>query len=114
MREVALDLVEDALAALSPAAALSRAVLVEGEARPGDGPAAAISSWEHGLIRSPSAPEEWNRAGGRGRVWIARSQADAPGIDGRVYVRGRLPAGAFARVKIIGHTDYDLMAVPAG
>jgi len=90
------------------------AVLVEGEARPGDGPAAAISSWEHGLIRSPSAPEEWNRAGGRGRVWIARSQADAPGIDGRVYVRGRLPAGAFARVKIIGHTDYDLMAVPAG
>ena len=88
-------------------------VLVEGEARPGDGPAAGVSSWEHGLIRSSAAPEEWNRPGGRGRLWIARSQADAPEIDGRVYVRGRLPPGSFARVKIIGHTDYDLMAVPA-
>jgi hypothetical protein len=24
-------------------------------------------------------------------------------------VRGRLPVGEFARVKIVGHTDYDLI-----
>ncbi len=48
-----------------------------------------------------------------GRVCtVARSEADAPDIDPRVYIRGRLPAGAFARVRIVGHTDYDLIAVP--
>jgi ribosomal protein S12 methylthiotransferase len=90
-------------------------VLIEAEVRPGDGPAAGVSSWEHGLIRSASGPGEWNRPGPgrRGRWLIARSQADAPDIDGRVYVRGKLPLGTFARVKIIGHTDYDLMAEPA-
>ena len=44
---------------------------------------------------------------------VARGEADAPDIDGRVYVRGRLPVGEFARVKVIGHTDYDLIAEPA-
>ena len=44
----------------------------------------------------------------------ARGEADAPDIDGRVYVRGKLPIGEFARVKIIGHTDYDLIAEPVG
>jgi ribosomal protein S12 methylthiotransferase len=50
---------------------------------------------------------------------IARGEADAPDIDGRVYVRGKLhtreavlPIGEFARVKIVGHTDYDLIAEP--
>ena len=43
---------------------------------------------------------------------VARGEADAPDIDGRVYVRGKLPVGEFARVKIIGHTDYDLIAEP--
>ena len=43
---------------------------------------------------------------------VARGEADAPDIDGRVYVRGKLPLGEFARVKIIGHTDYDLIAEP--
>jgi len=43
---------------------------------------------------------------------VARGEADAPDIDGRVYVRGRLPVGEFARVKVIGHTDYDLIAGP--
>ena len=33
--------------------------------------------------------------------------------DGRVYVRGKPPAGEFARVRILGHTDYDLIAEPA-
>ena len=90
-------------------------VLIEGEARPGDGPAAGVSSWEHGLIRSSAAREGLERPGpgGRGGFMVARSQADAPDIDGRVYVRGKLPPGAFARVRIIGHTDYDLLAEPA-
>ena len=43
---------------------------------------------------------------------VARGEADAPDIDGRVYIRGKLPVGEFARVKIIGHTDYDLIAEP--
>ncbi len=91
-------------------------VLIEGEARPGDGPAANLSSWEHGLIRSSSGPAEMEKPGpgGPNRFLIARSQADAPDIDGRVYVRGKLPLGQFARVRIIGHTDYDLIAEPAG
>jgi len=48
----------------------------------------------------------------KGRFLVARGEADAPDIDGRVYVRGNLPLGEFARVKIIGHTDYDLIAEP--
>jgi ribosomal protein S12 methylthiotransferase len=47
---------------------------------------------------------------------VARGEADAPDIDGRVYIRaprGALPVGKFAKVKIIGHTDYDLIAEPA-
>jgi ribosomal protein S12 methylthiotransferase len=47
---------------------------------------------------------------GDGAYWLARGEADAPDIDGRVYVRGDATAGAFARVKVIGHTDYDLIA----
>ena len=42
-----------------------------------------------------------------------RTEADAPDIDGRVYVRGNLAPGEFANVKIISHTDYDLIAEPA-
>jgi ribosomal protein S12 methylthiotransferase len=44
---------------------------------------------------------------------VARSEADAPEVDGRVYVRGRFSVGEFARVRIIGHTDYDFIAEPA-
>ena len=43
---------------------------------------------------------------------VARGEADAPDIDGRVYVRGSLTAGEFAPVRIVGHTDYDLIAAP--
>ena len=43
---------------------------------------------------------------------VGRGEADAPDIDGRVYVRGKLPVGEFATVKVIGHTDYDLIAEP--
>ena len=49
----------------------------------------------------------------RGRYQVARGEADAPDIDGRVYVRGQLPLGQFASVKVVGHTDYDLIAQPA-
>ena len=83
-------------------------VLVEKEASGSELRAARISSWEHGLIRSRDRQLDALQ----GRYWIARGEADAPDIDGRVYVRGRLPAGGFAPVKIVGHTDYDLIAEP--
>jgi ribosomal protein S12 methylthiotransferase len=43
---------------------------------------------------------------------VGRGEADAPDIDGRVYIRGKLPIGEFAHVKVISHTDYDLIAEP--
>jgi ribosomal protein S12 methylthiotransferase len=45
---------------------------------------------------------------------VARGEADAPDIDGRVYVPRELPVGGFAQVMINGHHDYDLLALPAG
>jgi ribosomal protein S12 methylthiotransferase len=83
-------------------------VLIEGKAGPDDLRAANISSWEHGLIRASAPPKHWKTAGAN-EFLIARSQADAPDIDGRVYVLGKASIGQFARVKIIGHTDYDLI-----
>jgi ribosomal protein S12 methylthiotransferase len=84
-------------------------VLVEGEATAGQLQAANVRSWEHGLIRQFATrdPEL-----GTGKFLVARGAADAPDIDGRVYIRGKLPVGEFARVKVIGHTDYDLIAEP--
>jgi ribosomal protein S12 methylthiotransferase len=83
-------------------------VLVEGEASAKELKSARISSWEHGLIRS--ADEHTGAL--KGRYLVARGEADAPDIDGRVYVRGKLPFGEFARAKVVGHTDYDLIAEP--
>ena len=45
---------------------------------------------------------------------VARGEADAPDIDGRVYVPRDLPVGEFIEVKITGYQDYDLLALPAG
>ncbi len=45
---------------------------------------------------------------------VARGEADAPDIDGRVYVPRELPVGAFVTVKITGFHDYDLLALPPG
>jgi len=45
---------------------------------------------------------------------VARGEADAPDIDGRVYVPRELPVGRFADVAINGHHDYDLIALPVG
>jgi ribosomal protein S12 methylthiotransferase len=81
-------------------------VLVERPANARDLESASVSSWEHGLIRASGELPP----GGEGVYWIARGEADAPDIDGRVYLRGPAPEGDFARVKVIGHTDYDLIA----
>jgi ribosomal protein S12 methylthiotransferase len=94
-------------------------VLVEGRANEEQLRQASVSSWEHGLVReseiqnSPAVRDEIRK------YLIARGEADAPDIDGRVYVRGKLrareaalPPGEFARVKVVGHTDYDLIAEP--
>ena len=83
-------------------------VLVEGEADAKQLQGANVSSWEHGLIRA--ADEHTGQM--KGRYLVARGEADAPDIDGRVYIRGKVPVGDFVRVKIIGHTDYDLIAAP--
>ncbi len=81
-------------------------VLIERPAGSRDLENAGISSWEHGLIRQ----SEKAQAVLETSCLIARGEADAPDIDGRVYVKGKAPIGHFAEVKIIGHTDYDLLA----
>jgi ribosomal protein S12 methylthiotransferase len=83
-------------------------VLVESEASAKELKSARISSWEHGLIRGTDE----HTGALKGRYLVARGEADAPDIDGRVYVRGKLPVGEFAQVKVIGHTDYDLIGEP--
>jgi ribosomal protein S12 methylthiotransferase len=45
---------------------------------------------------------------------VARGEADAPDIDGRVYVARDLPVGEFAEVAINSFHDYDLLALPKG
>jgi ribosomal protein S12 methylthiotransferase len=45
---------------------------------------------------------------------VARGEADAPDIDGRVYVPRTLPVGEFADVTITDFRDYDLLALPKG
>jgi len=83
-------------------------VLIEGEANNKQLEGANVSSWEHGLIReNEGLPRQM-----KGRYFVGRGEADAPDIDGRVYVHGKLPVSEFARVKIVGHTDYDLIAKP--
>ena len=83
-------------------------VLVEGEANEKQLQSANVSSWEHGLIREIDK----RTAQMKGNYFVARGEADAPDIDGRIYIRGKLPVGEFTKVKVIGHTDYDLIAQP--
>ena len=45
---------------------------------------------------------------------VARGEADAPDIDGRVYIDKKLPVGEFINVTVTGHHDYDLLALPKG
>ncbi len=81
-------------------------VLTENQATARDLKRARISSWEHGLVRGT----EQHPARFKGSFTVARGQADAPDIDGRVYIRGEMPLGQFVDVRIVGHTDYDLIA----
>ncbi len=85
-------------------------VLVEGRASASALQKAQVSSWEHGLIRQTETSK--TRLSKRHLYSVARGEADAPDIDGRIYIREELPAGNFAHVRIIGHTDYDLIAEP--
>lgn len=84
-------------------------VLIERPAQAKDLKQADVSSWEHGLMRGtdPQAGQL------KGRYLVARGEADAPDIDGRVYVRGSAPVGKFVKVRVVGHTDYDLIATAA-
>ena len=84
-------------------------VLVEGQANEKQLQQANVSSWEHGLIREA---ETHHASLVTRHFLVARGEADAPDIDGRIYVHGKLAIGKFAKVKIIGHTDYDLIAEP--
>ena len=83
--------------------------LVEGHANEKQLQQANVSSWEHGLMRET---EIRNSQFAIRNYLVGRGEADAPDIDGRVYIRGKLPVGEFAKVKVIGHTDYDLIAEP--
>ncbi len=86
-------------------------VLIEGEANAKQLQGANVSSWEHGLMRE----KDQHTAQMKGNYFVGRGEADAPDIDGRVYVRAPrsgMPVGKFARVKVVGHTDYDLIAEP--
>src|SRR5262249_38516869 len=84
-------------------------VLVEGKASGKQLKNANVSSWEHGLLREK---ESLNSQLSTLNYLVARGEADAPDIDGRVFVRGKFPIGEFAPVKIVRHTDYDLIAGP--
>jgi ribosomal protein S12 methylthiotransferase len=85
-------------------------VLVEGKANEKQLRAANVSSWEHGMVREA---DNFKSGISNLKFLVARGEADAPDIDGRVFVRGKLPIGEFAQVQVIGHTDYDLIAEPA-
>jgi ribosomal protein S12 methylthiotransferase len=45
---------------------------------------------------------------------VARGEADAPDIDGRIYVSRDLPVGEFAEARISSFHDYDLLSLPVG
>ena len=50
-------------------------------------------------------------------MWTGRSVADAPDVDGLVFVTGdkqKLKAGDIVPVEIVATQDYDLVGVAAG
>jgi ribosomal protein S12 methylthiotransferase len=122
-RRAALMSAQREIARASSASRVGQSLRVLVEGRAGKGKAqlhqAEGITPEHGLTRSASrqrsTPMNREQPFNLQPRWVARSEADAPDIDGRVYVRARrddLRAGEFARVRIIGHTDYDLIAEP--
>ena len=84
-------------------------VLAEKLATKNDLKGVDVRSWEHVFIRESNRKSTKLKGS---HYTIGRSEADAPDIDGRVYVQGELPLGDFSRVRVIGHTDYDLIAEP--
>ena len=82
-------------------------VLAERLATDVDLKGADVRSWEHGHMRDNTRKSLELDAG---QYTLTRGEADAPDIDGRVYVKGELPLGDFSWVRVVGHTDYDLIA----
>ena len=82
-------------------------VLAEELADKKDLKGANVHSWEHGLIRETTRKSARLKGS---QYTLARGETDAPDIDGRVYVQGEMPLGDFCWVRVIGHTDYDLIA----
>ena len=84
-------------------------VLVDGQVSEAQLPGIEAVAWCHGSLRVGSGGTPALTGGG---CAVGRAEADAPDIDGRVYVRGRVPVGEFVPVRIVGHADYDLLAEP--
>ena len=52
---------------------------------------------------------------GEKHAWVGRSHADAPDVDGVVYVTGKkLAAGKIVPCEIVAESDYDLVGVAVG
>ncbi len=52
---------------------------------------------------------------GENNAWIGRSYADAPDVDGVVYVTGeQLPVGSIVPCEVVATNEYDLVAVAIG
>lgn len=55
------------------------------------------------LVDAANAAKEWN--------YVGRSQAEAPDIDGHIYLHGQdLRPGDFVRAQVVGFSEYDLFA----
>lgn len=85
-------------------------VLVEGVVDSDELKESGVFSSEHGFTRESNAIPDFIKQ--NKQLFVARSQFDAPDIDGRIYIAGKAPIGKFINVKIIGYSDYDLLAVP--
>jgi ribosomal protein S12 methylthiotransferase len=86
------------------------------DSRQGEGSALAPG---HGLAAADRGEVSKSHVGRKLKViveepGVARGEADAPDIDGRVYVPRTLPVGEFAEVTITGYRDYDLLALRPG
>ncbi len=67
--------------------------------------AAQVGRTREVLIDTPLAGEQ--------NVWVGRSYADAPDIDGLVYVTGPdLDVGDLVPCEVVTYKDYDLVATP--
>ena len=70
---------------------------------------AQIHSWEHGHLRGQSQQTSTIELDENELFMVCRGHADAPDIDGRIYVpAGDIVEGEFIDVTITGYSDYDL------